>query len=111
MRCDFFLQPLLNNKREKTLTERITANAHIRRFPGYNEHYEAFVDHIMAAGKANIHDLREALETSELVFSHKDIIHINAKGNAMVAGEIYRRLCASGGVMDNLEATLGDGNQ
>jgi len=97
--CDFFIQPLLTNKESKTLTERIAANAHLNRFPKYMEYYNEYVDRILAAKKQNIYDLRGVLQTEELVFSHKDIIHVNARGNVLIADVIHRQLLANGNVM------------
>jgi lysophospholipase L1-like esterase len=101
--CDFFIQPLLTNKASKTLTERIAVNAHLNRFPKYMEYYDEYVDRILAAKKQNIYDLRGVLQTGDLVFSHKDIIHVNARGNVLIADAIHRQLITNG----NVKAQIG----
>ena len=81
------------------MTERIAVNAHLNRFPRYAEYYNEYIDRILRARKSNIHDLRDVLQAGDLIFSHKDIIHVNASGNSLISAEIYRCLAEDVGTM------------
>ncbi len=100
LKCFFFMQPILENKKDLTFFEKKILFERKYFFPEYGKLYDLFAQKVIANQSLNYFDLRHILDKDNNRHFY-DYVHTTSNANKIIANKIFDYLITNNG-FDNI---------